>query len=326
MARLNRYTENMKQDDQSQPAMARSAIPPVRRGLGLHQFLEASPPAVILTASLLLTALVTVVDILSGPDITFAFFYLVPIAVAAWYGTRWMGVAVAVLSGFAWVANEIIDLAHGKQLYFYWNAGARVALYLVVAFLMSKLRRQLREASILARTDPLTGLFNRRHLYERIKGELQRASRYVKPLTLISIDIDDFKAINDRHGHAIGDAVLCGIGQVLQSNTRQTDVPARIGGDEFAVLLVETGADDGSEAAEKLQQALRTRMAELGKTVTVSIGSVTFTSPPRDVDQLFRVVDEQLYKAKSQGKNRIVRIVADPEALSGNIPGPQASE
>ena len=198
----------MKQEDQPQPAMARSANPPIRRGLGLHQSLEASSPAVILLASLLLTALVTVVDVLSGPDITFAFFYLVPIAVAAWYGTRWMGIVVAVLSGIAWVANEIIDLTHGKQLYFYWNAGARVALYLVVAFLISKVRRQLRDASTLARTDPLTGLFNRRHLYERIQNELQRARRYAKPLTLISIDIDDFKAINDRHGHAIGDAVL----------------------------------------------------------------------------------------------------------------------
>jgi len=313
--RLSHYTENMRQDDQPTQATVRSAIPRIQRGLGVHQLLEDLPPAVILAASLLLAVLVTVVDFLSGQEISFAFFYLVPIGVAAWYGTRWMGFVLAVLSGSAWVANEIIDLTHGKQIYFYWNAGARIALFLVVAYLLSSLHRQLREASIQARTDPLTGLFNRRHLYERIQSELQRARRYGQPLTFISIDIDDFKAINDQYGHAIGDTVLCGIGQVLLGNTRRTDVPARIGGDEFAVLLIETGSEDGHEAAEKLQRALRERMAELGQVVTCSIGCVTFRTPPQDVDQLFRIVDEQLYAAKRLGKDRIVRMVAGPDAM-----------
>lgn len=313
----------MTPDDHSQSTEVRSAIPQMRRGMGVHQFLEKSTPAVILVTSLLLMAFVSVVDLLTGAEISFAVFYLVPIGVAAWFGRRWMGFAVAVLSGIAWVTNEIIDQTHGQIIYFYWNASARVALYLVVAYLLSSLCRQLREASIQARTDPLTGLYNRRHLYERVQYELQRAHRYGQPLTFISIDIDDFKAINDKFGHAIGDAVLCGVGQVLQGNTRETDVPARIGGDEFAVLLIETGEDDGREAAEKLQRALRARMAELGHAVTCSIGSVTFQVPPQDVDQLFRIVDLQLYAAKRTGKDRIVRMVAGPDELSAGSDGPR---
>jgi diguanylate cyclase (GGDEF)-like protein len=122
-------------------------------------------------------------------------------------------------------------------------------------------------------------------------------------------DIDDFKRINDQHGHVFGDAVLRGTGEVLHGHIRQTDVPSRTGGDEFAVLLIETASDEGREAAEKLQRALRARMMELGPAITFSIGVVTFLEPPLDIDQLFRLADEQLYRAKHQGKDQLAQVV-----------------
>ncbi|MBS1246823.1 MAG: diguanylate cyclase domain, partial [Proteobacteria bacterium] len=111
-------------------------------------------------------------------------------------------------------------------------------------------------------------------------------------------------------------AVLRGVGEVLHGHTRESDVPSRTGGDELAVLLIETAADEGREAAEKLQRALRARMMELGPAITFSIGIVTFLEPPRDIDQMFRLADEQLYHAKHQGKNRIAQTVVPGQATT----------
>jgi len=289
--------------------VVRSRPQATRTGRGLHHLLERMPPIAIALVSLLLTGLVALIDFRTGEELSLALIYLVPIAIAAWYGARWMGFVVATIAGIAWVTNELITFPHGDLLILYWNSTVRVLLFLIVTYLLASLREQFLEVSIQASTDPLTGLFNRRYLYERILGELQRARRYNHPLTLICIDVDDFKTINDQHGHVFGDAVLRGVGEVLHGHIRESDVPSRTGGDEFAVLLIETAADEGREAAEKLQRALRVRMMELSPATTFSIGIVTFLEPPHDIDQMFRLADEQLYQAKHQGKNQLIQIV-----------------
>jgi diguanylate cyclase (GGDEF)-like protein len=299
----------MHDKDSAQPTVVRPRLLADRKGRGLHHALERMPPVVIALGSLLLTGLVALLDFRTGEELSLALFYLVPTGIAAWYGARWMGVLVATIAGIAWVTNGLIDFPHGNALILYWNSMVRVMLFLIVANLLSSLRQQLLEVSIQASTDPLSGLFNRRYLYQRIRGEMQRARRYEHPLTLICIDVDDFKKINDQYGHVFGDAVLRGVGEVLHGHIRETDVPSRTGGDEFAVLLIETASDEGREAAEKLQRALRARMMELGPAITFSIGIVTFLEPPRDIDQMFRLADEQLYKAKHQGKDQLAQIV-----------------
>jgi diguanylate cyclase (GGDEF)-like protein len=135
------------------------------------------------------------------------------------------------------------------------------------------------------------------------------ARRHNRPLTLVSIDVDDFKLINDRHGHAAGDGVLCAVSDVLRHITREIDVASRTGGDEFVVLLTETSAAAAREVTGKLQGALRKRMGEIGRAVTFSFGAVTFEMPPDNVDELFRLVDVQLYSAKHLGKDRLVQTV-----------------
>jgi diguanylate cyclase (GGDEF)-like protein len=287
----------------------------VRQESGLGRALERAPPAAIAFGCLLLVGLLAVLDYLSGEQLSLALVYLVPIGIAAWYGAHWTGFLVATAAGLAWVVNELTGLHLGHVFIFYWNSLVRVTLFLVMAYLLSSLRRQLLAVTLQASTDPLTGLFNRRYLYDRIGAEIQRAQRYRHPLTLVCIDVDDFKEINDRHGHVFGDAVLRRVGEVLHGHVRQTDIPARIGGDEFAVLLIETAADAGREAAEKLQHALRYRMADLGSVVTFSIGAVTFLEPPHDIDELFRLADEQLYRAKQRGKDQFAISVADAPAL-----------
>jgi len=273
------------------------------------RFFEQLPKSALAVASVLLALFVSYLDYVTSNDYSLLLFYLFPISIAAWYGTRGLGLFVAVQSGIGWIAGELLDLVQVHPLIFIWNASMRISVFLVLAFLLSSLRARLVEVSIQARTDPLTGLFNRRHLYERMEGELLRAHRHDRPMTLVSIDVDDFKTINDHYGHAAGDVVLCAVSDVLRHITREIDVAARTGGDEFVVLLIETNAVAACEVAMKLQSALRMRMDDIGRAVTFSFGAVTFEQPPDTVDEMFRLVDAQLYSAKHLGKDRLVQTV-----------------
>jgi diguanylate cyclase (GGDEF)-like protein len=300
----------MEQNDRQQPVVDRHASMPVTDGMGLLSLCERLPKSVLAVGSVLLVMLVTYLDFVTGNEFSLLIFYLFPIGFAAWYGTRGLGLFVAVLSAIGWVIGDLFESTLDHPLLFIWNASMRISVFLVLAHLLSSLRARLVEGSIQARTDPLTGLFNRRHLYERIEGELQRARRHDRPLTLISIDVDDFKTINDHYGHAAGDAVLCAISDVLRHSTREIDVAARTGGDEFVILMIETDATAAHEVAVKLQGALRRRIDESGRSITFSFGVVTFEQPPATVDEMFRLVDAQLYSAKRFGKDRVAQTVA----------------
>ena len=299
----------MEPHDRQQSVVERHTSLSVTNGRGLLHFGERLPKRVLAAGSVLLALLVTYLDYVTGNEISLLLFYLLPIGVAAWYGTRGLGLFVAVLSAMGWIIGDLSEFIHGHPLLFVWNASMRIIVFLVLAYLSSSLRARLVEVSIQARTDPLTRLFNRRHLYERIEGELQRARRHDRPLTLISIDVDDFKTINDGYGHAAGDAVLCAISDVLRHSTREIDVAARTGGDEFVVLMIETDAAAAHEVAAKLQGALRRCMDESARSITFSFGVVTFEQPPDTVDEMFRLVDAQLYSAKHLGKDRVMQTV-----------------
>jgi diguanylate cyclase (GGDEF)-like protein len=157
----------------------------------------------------------------------------------------------------------------------------------------------------LARVDALTQLPNRRNFYEIAGAEITRACRYGHPLTLISMDLDNFKSVNDLDGHDAGDRVLRAVAEMLRKNIRSMDVPARIGGDEFAILLPETGCDAAAEIAAKLQQKLIHAMQDQGWPVTGSFGVATFLTLPTSVDELIKQPDLLLYSAKQKGKNMI---------------------
>ena len=299
----------MEHPDHHQPVAGRHSSIPVSNDTGLLRLCERLPKGVLAVGSILLVALVAYVDFVTGNEFSLLLFYLLPIGFAAWYGTRGLGLFVATLSAIGWVVGDLFESTQDHPLLFIWNASMRISVFLVLAHLLSSLRARLVEVSIQARTDPLTGLFNRRHLYERIEGELQRARRHDRPLTLISIDVDDFKTINDGYGHAAGDAVLCAISDVLRHSTREIDVAARTGGDEFVVLMIETDAAAAHEVAAKLQGALRRCMDESARSITFSFGVVTFEQPPATVDEMFRLVDAQLYSAKHLGKDRVMQTV-----------------
>jgi len=160
--------------------------------------------------------------------------------------------------------------------------------------------------------DGLTRLYNHRHFFTRLNHEFSRASRYGMPLSLVFFDIDDFKDINDAYGHQKGDVVLRRVGQIIHDLARKSDVGARYGGDEFAVLLPNTGADGGYEMANRLHRSIRTQQFDfLGeRQVTASVGVATFDGGPDfPAEKLVSLADQAMYKSKSAGKDRISRVI-----------------
>jgi diguanylate cyclase (GGDEF)-like protein len=165
-------------------------------------------------------------------------------------------------------------------------------------------KRRLLHEQQAARTDPLTSLSNRRAFVEAAWLELERGRRHSRPLSLLYIDCDDFKLVNDRLGHVAGDAVLSAVGATLRQAVRGLDTVARLGGDEFGVLLPEVDRAGAVALADRLRVQLREALAGRGDAVTFSIGVATFLRPPASVDEMILRADELMYQAKRSGKDR----------------------
>lgn len=180
-------------------------------------------------------------------------------------------------------------------------------------------KRLARRMERLANTDGLTGLYNHRHLVTRLEQELSRARRYMRPLCLMIIDLDHFKAVNDRYGHLKGDEVLAGSAQVIREVTRASDLAGRYGGEEFAVVLPETGLERARVLSERLRRRIAARSYPLegGKrfSVTCSIGVAQLSDPIGGVKSLIEAADAALYGAKAAGRNRVE--IASPEGATG---------
>ena len=187
----------------------------------------------------------------------------------------------------------------------YWNMGVRLGTFLILTFLLSALKKAMEREKELARTDPLTGVANRRYFFELADMEINRARRYKHPFTVVWIDLDNFKAVNDGFGHSVGDALLRLVANTLHKNIRATDIVARLGGDEFAILLPETGSEPAEVITHKIQKVNLDTMEKNEWPVTFSIGVVTFVSPPSTVDEMLKISDGVMYSAKKNGKNEI---------------------
>ncbi len=155
--------------------------------------------------------------------------------------------------------------------------------------------------------DPLTGLFNRRHLEEELRKEIDRADRHGRPLALAMLDADHFKRINDGHGHQAGDEVLRAIARRCQNRLRSHDLIGRYGGEEFVIVFPETTLAEAAVVAERLRAAVTEQRIEGGGaklSVTVSIGLAELV-PGQGLESLFRRADSALYRAKQDGRNLV---------------------
>jgi diguanylate cyclase (GGDEF)-like protein len=213
--------------------------------------------------------------------------------------------------GWSAVALWQVDLATGIPARPFLEWGLLVAMLLALVALVSRIA-SLREDAL---TDALTGLRNHRYFQLRLREELARTRRYGRPTGLAILDLDNFKRVNDRLGHAAGDAVLRRAARVLEQGCRATDVLCRYGGEELAVILPEATADEASRLTERLRRGIENHFRRDCR-LTVSIGFAIAADWEGDAATLVAAADAALYQAKRAGKNQVCSAAAEKQRAS----------
>ena len=269
-------------------------------------YLAKLPQSLLLLIGGVLVLLVGILNYLAGPEHSSPEFYLVPILLVTWLTERWIGFILSVLAALTWL---IVDLTSGATYSLsdipYWNGVKRLSSFFILTTIVSVLKNTLTQEKEISRIDFLTGIRNRRYFIELVNMEINRARRYEHPFTMVCLDLDNFKAVNDSFGHTTGDILLRLVARTIQENIRVTDTVARLGGDEFGILMPETGRNMAKVIIQRVQKINLDYMRKHGWPVTLSIGVVTLTSPPSTVDEVLRISDRLMYTAKNNGKNSI---------------------
>jgi len=236
-------------------------------------------------------------------------------------GLLWGALGLAAIIGYSLTRSIVLPLGALQQAaerYATGDFSVPVALdrkdelgQLAAAFnrMGEDLARTHERLEYLSLHDELTGLPNRRAFHRYVEEELARAERFTQPFGLIILDLDHFKQVNDRHGHQTGDRVLKLLAEVLREEVRTIDRPARLGGEEFAVLLPGTGLSGAHGVAERIRERMAREVTDLGKValrVTVSAGVAAYPDHGAGIDPLVAKADKALYVAKSKGRNRVV--------------------
>jgi diguanylate cyclase (GGDEF)-like protein len=247
--------------------------------------------------------------------------YLGPVVAAGLWVGGWPAVGLAAGIGLArgvfgelpagdWI-DEAVFLAVAGKVVGRWQADRR-RIDDFRQFTHGLLERQAEAA----RTDPLTGIANRRGFYEQIDVELARWERGGPAFGVIYIDLDNFKQVNDRFGHQEGDQLLCRVAETIRGRVKETDVPARIGGDEFVILCWNAGAEALEEIADRLYGALAglgEGYAEIG--FDVSVGVASYERPPAESGEAVESADQAMYEAKRSGREVVIRRIS-PRSVS----------
>jgi diguanylate cyclase (GGDEF)-like protein len=260
-----------------------------------------------------MTVCVAAGDRVTGTDAVFTMLYLAPIGFATWYATVRAGILLSAVSAVISLELDLAARAHPlRPPVVAWNFLVQFAGFLALAVLLDALKNRLAQEQEMARTDALTGIPNRRAFLESAAVEVARAQRHGRPVTVAFIDLDDFKAVNDLHGHAVGDALLAKVGRTLRATTRAVDTVARLGGDEFGLILPETDGTTARALVERLQGTLLASMRESRWSVGFSVGAVTWRQAPQSVDDMLGLADALMYEAKRGGKNAVRHEVVTP--------------
>jgi len=263
-------------------------------------------PSYALLIGFTLIGLIGLLDYLTGYELAFSAFYVLPIALITWLTNRTLGLVSSITSALVWFGADTATGHLYSNLFIpYWNTLIRLAFFTIITLLLSALRTSHQNQRELARIDNLTGAVNSRFFYDLAQMELDRFRRFGRPFTLAYLDIDNFKVVNDQFGHSTGDQVLRNVVSSIRGNLRKTDVVGRLGGDEFLLLLPGTDQEPAKAALSKIQSALSEKMQDNNWPITFSIGVVTCLAAPEKVEELVRMADELMYSAKRKGKNSI---------------------
>lgn len=285
--------------------------------MSLEEHLKQKPAGAAVFLGLSLVALIGVLDRVTGPTLTFDAFYLIPVALTVWFAGRQAGILIAILSAITWFAADTASRPESiVSPVPYWNAAMKLGFLVAVAWILPALKKEWEQERASARTDFLTKAANKRSFETAAQVEITRSQRYNRPFSIVYLDVDKFKFVNDRYGHNTGDTLLRATAQTIQSKIRSSDLIARLGGDEFGLLLPETQ----SEAAQIVVKRIHRFLLDLAQRnewpVTFSFGVATFLRPPESVEEMIKKADALMVAAKNSGGNMVRHEVVGPVEVS----------
>lgn len=261
---------------------------------------------VLLVGGSVWIALTGVLDYLTGVEIRIFPLYLLPICLVGWRLGYASTLGAALLSTATWLlSNRLGGLEYSRESVWVVNTISQGLAFSTVGVLMVVARVAFHAAETRSRTDSLTGLLNARAFTDEATRVIALCDRHRRAVTVAYMDLDQFKLVNDRQGHAAGDVVLSRVASALREAARETDLVARLGGDEFALLLPETAAAGAAIVLERVRQTVALSLAEEPVPVTISIGAVSSDVGRRGIEELLKVADAQLYGSKGAGRNRV---------------------
>jgi diguanylate cyclase (GGDEF)-like protein len=269
----------------------------------IRTFLEGLSKPVVLALGLVILSAVWLLDWTMPLREALLLLCTVPVLVVARFAGLGPSLLVAGAAGAGWLLSDLFEKpfeASAEQ--HLWNALVRTGIFSLLAVLEVSRERLLRKERVYSRTDSLTGIDNGRGFRQRAAAEIARSGRTGGLLTAAYLDLDDFKACNDGRGHSAGDGILCAVAGVLKADTRESDAVARIGGDEFALLLTDAGRQEAEAVIGRVRGDLEFLATKAGWPIGFSIGAVAFARPPESVDALLHAADRAMYRAKTAGK------------------------
>lgn len=255
--------------------------------------------------------------------LSFAVLMLAPVLFATHRLGVEIGVSTALLSGGMLLAEDLWRYPDAAKTPIIWGAAVSCIFLLAVALVLGRLQRSEGRLLAIASTDALTGIANRRALMHASEVELARQRRSLQPLSVVHLDLDNFKRLNDTHGHAEGDRLLVAVADVLGSG-RMTDVASRVGGDEFVLLLPDTSPASARVMVDRLRDKLAHVLGSNPRWqgVTCSVGIATFMQPALDATQLVAAADQMMYEIKRGQKNGVRQVVIDGDHTTELLRGP----
>ncbi len=280
----------------------------------INRFLDRLPRGSVIAIAFIVLFAVGSIDYITGAEISLSIFYAMPVMIIAWYYGQTAGLIMSLVAAGAWYGADLaVGHVYSNAAIPVWNAFVRLGFFVLLGVFTATLKRVLEHQEDLAATDSLTGVVNLRYFNNLAARELARSKRYGHPFSIAYMDLDNFKEVNDVYGHAAGDELLRFIAGTIRDNIRNSDIIARVGGDEFILMLPETRDGDAVYVMEKLRSLIIEGMPDYRFPVTLSVGVITYVSQPDSVEDMIREADNLMYSVKNSTKNAIKHVVIEDE-------------
>jgi diguanylate cyclase (GGDEF)-like protein len=266
-------------------------------------------PYLVTLISLFFVIFFGILDLILGYEISFSIFYLIPISISVFLGNFKTGTITSVLSAIMWYLADILS-GHKYTSFVipFWNAVMRLGYFLLHSFYLNKILIFNQKLQLQSSIDSLTGVYNTNFFIELFSREIEKSRRTNKPITIAYIDLDNFKQVNDTYGHLAGDNLLKKVAQIIKNTIRPFDIFARIGGDEFVLVLPETDFNNSEVVIERIRKNLEEEMLKNNYAITLSIGVITYTKFINTIEEMIQRADTLMYEVKQSGKNNFKHI------------------